>query len=299
MTGSSRSQPRQSQQPQPLVIDSHHHLWDTSKRTFGWLASLPAINKSFLPEDMRPLLEAAGVDGTVLVQTITDLDETREFLQFAADTDFIAGVVGWADLTMPDIDDVLAGLQSGPNGKYLVGIRHLVHDEDNPDWLLREDVQHGLDALANAGLVYDILVRPREMPSAITIARDFPHLKMAIDHIAKPPIASGELEPWASQMREFAALEHVACKLSGMVTEADREHWTPEDLKPFVSTVVEIFGPDRLMYGSDWPVCLLAASYAEVIDALRTVLTELDVLTPDSEAAIFGNTAIRWYGLDL
>lgn len=295
MTDSSRSQPRS----QPLVIDSHHHLWDTSRRTFEWLANLPQINKPFLPEDMRPLLKAAGVDATVLVQTITDLDETREFLQFAANTDFIAGVVGWADLTAPDIDVILEDLKRGPNGQYLVGIRHLVHDEDNPDWLLREDVQHGLDALANAGLVFDVLVRPRELPSAITIARDFPHLKMVIDHIAKPPIASGELEPWASQMREFAALEHVACKLSGMVTEADHKHWTPEDLKPFVSTVVEIFGPDRLMYGSDWPVCLLAASYTEVIGALRTVLTELDVLTPDSEAAIFGNTAIRWYGLDL
>lgn len=295
MTDSSRSQPRS----QPLVIDSHHHLWDTSRRTFEWLANLPQINKPFLPEDMRPLLKAAGVDATVLVQTITDLDETREFLQFAANTDFIAGVVGWADLTAPDIDVILEDLKRDPNGQYLVGIRHLVHDEDNPDWLLREDVQHGLDALANAGLVFDVLVRPRELPSAITIARDFPHLKMVIDHIAKPPIASGELEPWASQMREFAALEHVACKLSGMVTEADHEHWTPEDLKPFVSTVVEIFGPDRLMYGSDWPVCLLAASYTEVIGALRTVLTELDVLTPDSEAAIFGNTAIRWYGLDL
>ncbi len=295
MTDSSRSQPRS----QPLVIDSHHHLWDTSRRTFEWLANLPQINKPFLPEDMRPLLKAAGVDATVLVQTITDLDETRELLQFAANTDFIAGVVGWADLTAPDIDVILEDLKRGPNGQYLVGIRHLVHDEDNPDWLLREDVQHGLDVLANAGLVFDVLVRPRELPSAITIARDFPHLKMVIDHIAKPPIASGELEPWASQMREFAALEHVACKLSGMVTEADHEHWTPEDLKPFVSTVVEIFGPDRLMYGSDWPVCLLAASYTEVIGALRTVLTELDVLTPDSEAAIFGNTAIRWYGLDL
>jgi len=287
-----------SSRPRPLVIDSHHHLWDTSKRAYEWLANLPAIRRSFLPEDLRPLLQASGVDATVLVQTIADLDETREFLQFAADTDFIAGVVGWADLTAPNIDDVLSELKSGANGQYLAGIRHLVHDEDNPDWLLGEDVQHGLNALANAGLVYDVLVRPRELPSAITVARDFPHLKMVIDHIAKPPIASGELEPWASQMREFAALGHVACKLSGMVTEADRETWTPEDLKPYVATVMEIFAPDRLMYGSDWPVCLLAADYAEVIGALRTVLTELDVLNPESEAAIFGNTAIRWYGLD-
>jgi len=283
----------------PFVVDSHHHLWDTTKRDFGWLQNLPAINKPFLPEDMRPLLEAAGVDATVLVQTITDLDETREFLQFAADTDYIAGVVGWADLTDPNIDGVLADLQSGPNGQYLVGIRHLVHDEDNPDWLLREDVQHGLGALAEAGLVYDALVRPLQLPSAITVARDFPHLRIVVDHIAKPPIASGELEPWASMMREFAGLENVACKLSGMVTEADPEHWTPDDLKPYVATVVEIFGPERLMYGSDWPVCLLAADYQQVIDALRTVLTDLDVLTPEAEASIFGNTAIRWYGLDL
>ncbi|HEU0164775.1 MAG TPA: amidohydrolase family protein [Thermomicrobiales bacterium] len=284
---------------QPVVIDSHHHLWDTTKRTFGWLQDLPAINRPFLPEDMRPLLAAAGVDATVLVQTIEDLDETREFLQFAADTDFIAGVVGWADLTDPAISDTLRTLKDGPNGQYLVGIRHLVHNEEEPDWLLRAEVQHGLNALADAGLVYDLLVRPRELPSAITVARDFPHLKMVVDHIAKPPIASGELEPWASLMREFAALEHVACKLSGMVTEADPVSWTIDDLKPYVSTVVEIFGPDRMMYGSDWPVCLLAADYQQVIGAARTTLDELGVLTPASEAAIFGNTAAHWYGLDL
>ncbi len=287
-----------SNQPPAHRIDSHHHLWNPDTREYPWLTGLDAIFRPFTVDDLRPLLAANGVDGTVLVQTVSDLDETREFLATAAANDIIAGVVGWADLEKLDLAADLDALLEGEGGDRLVGIRHQVHDENDPDWLLREEVQRGLEVLADRHLVYDLLVRPRELPAAITIARDFPHLRFVVDHIAKPPIATGELEPWASLMGELAGLENVACKLSGMVTEADLETWQPADLLPYVRTVVEIFGPDRLMWGSDWPVCLLAADYARVLGATREVLEELDVLSDAADRAIFGETAIRWYNLD-
>lgn len=287
-----------SQQPPALRIDSHHHLWDPTTRDYPWMTGLDTIFRPFGVADLRPLLDANGIDGTVLVQTVSDLDETRDFLATAAAAPFIAGVVGWADLAKLDVAADLDALQAGAGGDRLVGIRHQVHDEDDADWLLREEVQRGLEVLADRNLVYDLLVRPRELPAAITVARDFPHLRFVVDHLAKPPIATGELEPWASLMREFAGLENVACKLSGMVTEADPDTWQPADLLPYVRTVVEIFGPDRLMWGSDWPVCLLAADYARVLDATGEVLGELGVLSDAADRAIFGDTAIRWYNLD-
>ena len=285
---------------QPVYrIDSHHHVWDPARRDYPWMAGLDAIERPFTASDLKPLLEANGFHGSVLVQTVSDVDETREFLELAAETPFILGVVGWVDLDELDVAASIQNLQAGKGGEYLVGIRHQVHDEDDPDWLLREEVQRGLEAVAEAELAYDLLVRPRELPAAITVARDFPHIRFVVDHIAKPPIASGEMEPWSELMHEFAGLENVACKLSGMVTEASHDGWTVEDLKPYVRTVLEVFGPERMMFGSDWPVCLLAASYDEVVQAARQVLSDLDVLTPEAERAIFGDTAIRWYGLDV
>ena len=285
---------------QPVYrVDSHHHVWNPAARDYPWLAGLDPINRPFTAGDLKPLLDANRIDGTVLVQTVSDLDETRELLKLASETPFILGVVGWADLEKQDLAADLEMLRDAEGGDYLVGIRHQVHDEEDPDWLLRENVQLGLEMIAEFNLAYDLLVRPRELPAAVTVARDFPHLNVVVDHIGKPPIWSGELEPWSELMHEFAGLENVACKLSGMVTEANREGWTPEDLVPYVRTVVEIFGPDRLMFGSDWPVSLLAASYDDVITITRTVLSDLEVLTPEAERAIFGETAIRWYGLDV
>jgi L-fuconolactonase len=282
---------------EPKVIDSHHHVWDPSVREYPWMRGLTELERPFGVEDLRPLLAENVIDATVLVQTVSDVEETREFLQLAAETDFIAGVVGWVDLLDPGIATALADLKSGPGGSYLVGIRHQIHDEEDPDWVLQEQVQLGFESIAEAGLTYDLLVRPRELPAAVTVARDFPHLKFVVDHIAKPPIATGDLEPWASLMNEFAGLEHVACKLSGMVTETNVASWSPEDLKPYVNTVLEIFGPGRLMFGSDWPVCLLAAPYDRVIETLRAVLHDLGVTDEDQLASIFGRTAAQWYGL--
>ena len=277
------------------VIDAHHHLWDPARADYPWLSGRYApIRRRFGAEDLAPHLVAAGVDRTVLVQTRSSLSETREFLATAAAAPFIAGVIGWVDLTDPAVGATIAELQAGPLGDRLVGIRHQVHDEADPEWLLRSDVRRGLAAVAAAGLVYDLLVRPRELPAALTVARAMPGTRFVLDHLAKPPIASAELEPWAALLAEFGPLEHVALKVSGLVTEADWRTWTVDDLRPYVEHAVQVFGPHRLMFGSDWPVCLVAASYEDVVGATRALTAEL---ASAEREAIFGTTAARVYGL--
>ena len=259
-------------------------------------AELDPIRRTFGPADLRPELEAAGVDFTVLVQTVPSIAETREFMAIAERTRFVAGVVGWVDLTDDAVGETLAELQAQSNGETLVGIRHQVHDEKDPQWLLRPDVDRGLAAVRDAGLAYDILIRPRELPAALALARAFPDMRLVIDHLAKPPIASGKIDDWAAQMEPFRPLTHVFCKLSGMVTEANWSSWTPAELKPYVTRVVDIFGPERVMYGSDWPVCLLAASYGEVKRALEDALPPFSA---EEREQVFGGNAIQFYGLPI
>jgi len=281
-----------------LVIDAHHHFWTPSRYDYYWMsgAELEPIRRSFVPADLEHLLTSAGVDYTVLVQTVPSVQETREFMSIADATDFVAGVVGWVDLTDPTVGDTLVELQSQPDGQTIVGIRHQVHDENDAEWLLRPDVQRGLEAVRDAGLAYDLLVRPRELPAALETAKAFPDMRFVIDHIAKPPIASGEIEGWAALMEPFRPLTHVTCKLSGMITEAKWADWTSSDLEPYVHRVVDIFGPDRLMYGSDWPVCLLAGTYSAVKTALEEALSPL---SPEEWADVFGGNAVRFYDLDV
>jgi L-fuconolactonase len=277
------------------VIDAHHHLWDPATADHPWLAGPYApIRQRFAPEDLAPHLAETGVERTILVQTRASLTETREFLATAAAVPFIAGVIGWVDLTDPAVGTTLDELQAGPAGEQLVGIRHQAQDEPDPGWLLRADVRRGLAAVADAGLVYDLLVRPRELPAALALAQAMPDLPFVLDHLAKPPIASGELEPWSALIAGFGPLEHVAVKVSGLVTEADWQAWTVKDLRPYVDRALLAFGPDRLLFGSDWPVCLVAASYEEVIGAARTLTAKL---TTTERAAIFGATAARTYRL--
>lgn len=280
------------------VVDAHHHFWTPGRHDYYWMAGaeLEPIRRSFGPADLGPLLAAAGVDFTVLVQTVPSVQETREFMEAAATTEFVAGVVGWVDLTDPAVAETLAELQAQPNGRTLVGIRHQVHDEPDAEWLLRPDVQSGLAAVRDAGLAYDFLVRPRELPAALATARALPEMRFVIDHIAKPPIATGAIDEWSALLEPFRSLTHVFCKLSGMITEASWTSWTPADLRPYVYRAVDIFGTERVMYGSDWPVCLLAGSYGDVKSALEEALP---ALSPAERVNVFGGNAMRFYGLEI
>ena len=231
---------------------------------------------------------------TVLVQARTSIDETREFLAIAEATTFISGVVGWIDLTDPAAADEIARLRSGPGGRWLVGIRHQVQDEPDPDWLTRPDVWAGIAAVGAAGLVYDLLVRPEHLPAALAVARALAEVRFVVDHVAKPPIASGELEPWASRIRPLGQLANVWCKLSGMATEADWGRWQAADLQPYVDHVLDVFGPGRIVFGSDWPLCLLAGSYERVFDAATEAVGSVSA---DERAAVFGGNATEVYRL--
>ncbi len=276
-------------------IDAHQHFWDPAAADYPWMTDeVGALRRRFAPEDLRGELSEAGVDATVLVQARSSLEESRELLKIASETDFVGGVVAWADLADPAVADHLAELGEHPDGHLLVGIRHQVHDEPDPEWLLRDDVQRGLCAVGEAGLVFDLLVRPRELPAAFEAARRNPETRFVIDHIAKPEIAVGEIAGWTQRLSPFAALDHVSCKLSGMVTEADWQGWTTADLSPYVEVVLDCFGAGRLMFGSDWPVCLLAASYGETRAAAEQAL---GAISADAGEWIFGGTAAAVYGI--
>ncbi|WP_329371435.1 amidohydrolase family protein [Streptomyces sp. NBC_01483] len=277
-------------------VDAHHHLWDLSVRDQDWITGpeLQPLRRDFGVADLAPQARAAGVDRTVLVQTITVPEETPEFLALAAESELIAGVVGWTDLTRPDAADELARLRELPGGRHLKGIRHQVQGEPDPKWLLRPDVRDGLVAVAEAGLVYDLVVLPHQLPACVRAAAEHPELTFVLDHLGKPPIVTGELRPWATAVRALAALPNTVCKLSGMVTEADLAKWTVDGLRPYADTVLDAFGPGRLMFGSDWPVCTLAASYAQVVDVAEELTGGLG---GEERAEVFGGTATRVYRL--
>ncbi len=280
-----------------IKIDSHHHFWDPDRATYPWMTDdLAPIRRRFGPADLRPLIDGMRISRTILVQTRSSTNETEEFIATAAAERFIAGVVGWVDLTDPAVADEIARLRAAPGGDRLVGIRHQVQDEPDPEWLARPDVRRGLAAVASAGLAYDLLVRPRELSAAFDAAAALPDLRFVVDHIGKPRIAAAEMEPWAGRIGSMAELPNVACKLSGLVTEAAWGSWTTVDLHPYVDAVLDAFGPERLMFGSDWPVCLLAASYDRVVSADRELLA---ALSADERARIFGVTAMEVYGLDV
>lgn len=279
-----------------MRVDAHHHVWDLSVRDQDWITGpeLQPLRRDFGVADLAPQARAAGVDRTVLVQTITVPEETPEFLALAARSELIAGVVGWTDLTRPDVADEVARLRELPGGRHLKGIRHQVQGETDPEWLLRADVRDGLAAVAEAGLVYDLVVLPHQLPACVRTAADHPGLTFVLDHLGKPPIATGALNPWATAVRALAELPNTVCKLSGMVTEADHAKWTVDGLRPYADTVLDAFGPGRLMFGSDWPVCTLAASYGQVVDAAEELTGGLGA---EERAEVFGGTATRVYRL--
>jgi L-fuconolactonase len=278
-------------------VDAHHHLWDPGRRAYPWMdESVAAIRRPFGVADLDAAAGPEGFEATIAVQAVSSLEETGELLDVAATSGRVAGVVGWVDLADPEVAATLAALRDRPGGRALVGVRHQVHDEPDPDWLLRDRVLDGLAAVAAAGLVYDLLVRERELPAARLVAERLPELTLVVDHLAKPRIREGAMEPWAGDLAALARHPNVACKVSGLVTEADWTAWTPAQLVPYVAHAAEVFGPERLLFGSDWPVCLLAAGYAEVVAAATEALDGAG-LGPAEREAVFGANADRLYRL--
>jgi len=315
-----------------VVIDAHHHLWDLAAREHRWLAGgqpwasddqLARLRRSFVLADLAPLAAAAGITGTVVIQTVAEPWETPDLLALAAGRDpypaqekpggpepgrsgpaqagaaqpalaggLLAGVVGWTDLTGPAVADAAAGLRELPGGEFLCGIRHPLLAEPDPGWLARPAVLRGLQALAASGLAFDIVARPDQLPAAVTAARSLPELTMVLDHLGGPPAGSGQDRdgPWAAAIRRLAALPNVSCKLSGAHTIPGRA----SDLRPYYQTVLAAFGPDRLMFGSDWPVSTLAAPYGQVFDLYQELTAPLSQAERD---AIFDRTARRVYQL--
>jgi L-fuconolactonase len=280
-----------------VIVDAHHHFWDPATADYPWLTDeLAPIRRAFGPDDLAPLLDAAGIDATVLVQARSSLEETEAFLAVADRSPFVRGVVAWVDLRDPAVDETIARLRAGPGGNRLVAIRHQVQDEPDPDWLGRDDVRRGIAAIGRAGLAYDLLVRARELPAARRLVEALPDVRFVVDHLAKPAIRNGSDPGWNDAVGTFRDLPNVWWKLSGLVTEADWHAWRPADLQPYVDRVLEIAGPERLLFGSDWPVCLLAARYDVVLATARSLIAGL---SPGERAAILGATAIGVYRLDV
>jgi len=252
---------------------------------------MAVLRRDFLPPDLKPLLDGLGFNGCVVVQVRQSLEETRWLLQLASQFDFIRGVVGWADLRSPDLP---AQLSSFAGQKKLVGLRHIVQDEPDDNFMLREDFRRGIAQLAGLGLAYDVLIYPRQLPAAIRLVEEFPQQRFVLDHLAKPPIAENKIEPWATHLRQLASAPNLYCKLSGMVTEAHWRQWQPADFRPYLDVVFEAFGPDRLMIGSDWPVCTLSATYQS---AMAIVLDYMRQLPAAQQDGILGSNCARFYKL--
>lgn len=276
-----------------MRIDAHQHFWRFEPGAYGWIdESMAAIRRDFLPDALRPLLAGAGVDACVAVQTRQTLEETRWLLELAEAHPFIAGVVGWIDLQSADVRGQIEGLA---RRRKLVGVRHLVQGEADPRFLLRPEFCRGIAELARLDLAYDILIYPRHLAVAVEFAERFPDQRFVLDHLAKPEIRSGEIRSWARELRRLAALPNVCAKLSGLVTEADWQAWTPAELRPYLDVAFESFGWERLMAGSDWPVCLVAANYGRV---MGVVADYLETRPRKEQDAVLGGNAVRFWNLD-
>jgi len=271
-----------------MRIDAHQHFWRYDPARDGWITDeMSAIRRDFLFEDLRPELCAARIDAIVAVQADQSETETHFLLDLARANSEIAGVVGWVDLRA---ENAPARLEYFSNFKVIRGFRHIAQAEPDDCFLVRDDFVRGVAQLAGLDLTYDILIYPRQLPAAVELVRRLPRQRFVLDHIAKPNVKAGEIEPWASLIRQMSECENVYCKVSGLVTEADWKNWKPSDFAPYLDVVFEAFGTDRLMFGSDWPVCLVAASYRETVDLIANYCGS------DREK-IFGANAARFYGL--
>lgn len=274
-----------------MRLDAHQHFWQYDPRQYGWIDDrMDVLRRDFLPDDLAPQLPAAAIDGTIAVQARQRIEETEYLLGLSDAHGFIKGVVGWVDLCAPDVDAQLTRVRH----HRLVGVRHVIQDEADDDFMLRPAFQRGIGRLRDHGLTFDLLLFPRHLSRAVRLAETFPHQPFVLDHLAKPRIREGRIVPWQQDLHELAANPNVTCKLSGLATEADWQRWRAEDIRPYLDIALDAFGADRLMIGSDWPVCTLAADYNA---AMAVVIDYVQRLSADEQSAILGATAARVYGL--
>ena len=275
-----------------MIIDSHHHYWHYNPVEYDWIDdSMKVIRADFLPEKLEKAIQEAGVDGVVSVHARQSVEETDWLIELAHQNQFMKGVVGWLPLISDNIETYLLKYSGEP---LLKGVRHVVQGEPDPEFILRSDFNRGVSLLKKYSLVYDILILERQLPNTIRFVDQHPDQVFVLDHIAKPLIERNELSPWKENIQELAKRNNVSCKISGMVTEADYQHWTPQQLLPYFEVILEAFGPDRLLFGSDWPVCLVATSYKSWADLVK------DIISPFSEteqAKIMGGNALIIYDL--
>ncbi|HXN95762.1 MAG TPA: amidohydrolase family protein [Candidatus Acidoferrales bacterium] len=273
-----------------MHIDAHQHFWRYERREYGWIDdSMAALRRDFLPADLKPELERSGFQGCVAVQARQTLEETRWLLELAEHAPFILGVVGWVDLRSPRLT---FELESFARHSKLVGVRHIVQSEPDDRFLLQPDFLRGIATLEEFDLAYDILIYPRHLPVATEFVARFPRQRFVLDHLAKPPIKSRVVDSWAREIQELASFPNLFCKVSGLVTEADWQAWKPEDLRPYLDVAFECFGPSRLMIGSDWPVCTLAAPYSQAMDVVKNYIGKY--AAEERNAVLGGNAAKFW-----
>lgn len=281
-----------------LRIDSHHHIWDLSVRPQDWMQGdeVAPISRTILMNELEPELEKSDIDYTVIVQTVANPDETPEFLDLSLSHPKICAVVGWLDLESKDIRPQLDKYLQHPGGKNLVSIRDLAQDKADPNWLLRADVLANIHRLSEYGLVFDILTRPPQLAAAVEMVKRSPNNSFVLDHISKPYMAKNQMQPWADQISQMASYENVSVKVSGLFTEANWKSWTQETFIPYLDHVLESFTPSRMMFGSDWPVCLLAATYKDTIDLMENFSKDF---SESEKESFWAKTAIRAYNLKI
>lgn len=279
-----------------MRIDAHHHIWDLEVRDQEWIKGdlMAPLRRNFSMADLRSAIAGTGIEKTVVVQTVTNYDETPELLALAESDPTIAGVVGWLKIDAPDALDHLDEYLELPGADFLVGIRDIAHDEPDPNYLCKPNVINNVKELGSYGFVYDLLTKTPQLAAGIALVKAAPDTQFVMDHISKPYVTKGEMEPWARMMRELASLPNVVCKISGMITEGDWNSWKSADFEPYTDLLLEIFGPERLMFGSDWPVATLAGTYKDVVTLAETVTRSLSVNEAD---AFWSTTAIRAYRL--
>lgn len=276
-----------------MRLDAHQHFWRYDPAKYSWISDeMAPLKRDFLPEDLAPLLAASGFDGCLSAQACHSLEETQWLLELAGQNAFVKGVVGWLDLCSPGLPVQLERFQNHPK---LVGVRHSVQDEKDDEFMLRQEFRRGIAKLAEFGLTYDLLLRPRHLRAGVKLVEEFPKQQFVLDHIGKPDIGAGLMQPWERGIRALAKFENVHCKLSGMVTETRWKQWRVEDFRPYLDVVFEAFGPQRLMIGSDWPVCTLSGEYAAVAGV---VMEYLNGASAEAREGILGENCARFYRLN-